>query len=146
MTLGCHSLFRFSNMSPASNTIKCNLHFSITDEIGKLESCLAAIKSMNVSLTRIERWAFKSYLSWLKAFLIDKLTPLAKKSSKQDRWLGLWLLHWISGWESISSSSGRWRLEEAYYASQSDWVWHCLARRYVTIMRVVLPPLYDLFH
>ncbi|KAI8582296.1 hypothetical protein K450DRAFT_228287 [Umbelopsis ramanniana AG] len=57
-------------MSPASNALKCNLHFSITDEIGKLESCLAAIKSMNVSLTRIESRPSKT-ADWDYDFFIE---------------------------------------------------------------------------
>jgi phenylalanine-4-hydroxylase len=43
-------------MSPAHNNqgLKTTLCFSIDDKIGGLESCLAAIKAMDISLTRIE--------------------------------------------------------------------------------------------
>lgn len=43
-------------MSPANNdqALKTTLCFSIDDKVGGLESCLAAIKAMDISLTRIE--------------------------------------------------------------------------------------------
>lgn len=44
-------------MSPANmpkETNKTTLCFSIQDKVGGLENCLAAIKSMDISLTRIE--------------------------------------------------------------------------------------------
>lgn len=34
--------------------VKTTIHFSITDKVGALDECLAAIKAMNISLTRIE--------------------------------------------------------------------------------------------
>jgi phenylalanine-4-hydroxylase len=34
--------------------LKTTIHFSITDKVGALDDCLAAIKSMSISLTRIE--------------------------------------------------------------------------------------------
>jgi phenylalanine-4-hydroxylase len=33
---------------------KTTIHFTITDKVGALDECLAAIKAMNISLTRIE--------------------------------------------------------------------------------------------
>jgi phenylalanine-4-hydroxylase len=33
---------------------KTTIHFTITDKVGALDECLAVIKSMNISLTRIE--------------------------------------------------------------------------------------------
>lgn len=43
-------------MSPANanQNLKTTLCFAIQDKIGGLESCLAAIKAMDISLTRIE--------------------------------------------------------------------------------------------
>jgi phenylalanine-4-hydroxylase len=36
------------------NALKTTLYFSIADKVGSLESCLATIKSLDISLTRIE--------------------------------------------------------------------------------------------
>lgn len=45
-------------MSPANTNqaLKTTLCFSIDDKIGGLENCLAAIKGMDISLTRIESY------------------------------------------------------------------------------------------
>lgn len=50
------STTRRSLMSPATTTnpLKTTLCFSITDKVGALDECLSAIKSMDISLTRIE--------------------------------------------------------------------------------------------
>ncbi|KAJ2954996.1 hypothetical protein NQZ79_g8916 [Umbelopsis isabellina] len=84
-------------MSPASNTLTCNLHFSITDGIGKLESCLAALKAMNVSLTRIESRPSKTS-DWDYDFFIEfqaenqsqvvEVVERLKKHSTQVRVIG----------------------------------------------------------
>ncbi|KAM3586923.1 hypothetical protein VKS41_001972 [Umbelopsis sp. WA50703] len=84
-------------MSPASNTLTCNLHFSITDSIGKLESCLAALKAMNISLTRIESRPSKTS-DWDYDFFIEfqaenqsqvvEVVESLKKHSTQVRVIG----------------------------------------------------------
>jgi len=50
--------------------VKTTIHFSITDKVGALDDCLAAIKSMNISLTRIESRPSKT-AEWDYDFFVD---------------------------------------------------------------------------
>ncbi|KAI8368019.1 Biopterin-dependent aromatic amino acid hydroxylase-domain-containing protein [Choanephora cucurbitarum] len=59
-------------MSPANTNqlLKTTLCFAIQDKIGALESCLAAIKAMDISLTRIESRPSKTK-EWDYDFFVD---------------------------------------------------------------------------
>ncbi|OBZ87807.1 Phenylalanine-4-hydroxylase [Choanephora cucurbitarum] len=59
-------------MSPANTNqlLKTTLCFAIQDKIGALESCLAAIKAMDISLTRIESRPSKTK-DWDYDFFVD---------------------------------------------------------------------------
>lgn len=50
--------------------VKTTIHFSITDKVGALDECLAAIKAMNISLTRIESRPSKT-AEWDYDFFVD---------------------------------------------------------------------------
>ncbi|KAF9994119.1 hypothetical protein BGZ79_001151 [Entomortierella chlamydospora] len=50
--------------------LKTTVHFSITDKVGALDDCLAAIKSMQISLTRIESRPSKT-AEWDYDFFVD---------------------------------------------------------------------------
>jgi len=50
--------------------VKTTVHFSITDKVGALDECLAAIKAMNISLTRIESRPSKT-ADWDYDFFVD---------------------------------------------------------------------------
>ncbi|KAI8142697.1 Biopterin-dependent aromatic amino acid hydroxylase-domain-containing protein [Fennellomyces sp. T-0311] len=52
------------------NGLKTTLCFSITDKVGALENCLAAIKAMDVSLTRIESRPSRT-TGWDYDFFVD---------------------------------------------------------------------------
>lgn len=52
--------------------VKTTVHFSITDKVGALDDCLAAIKAMHISLTRIE-----SYVSFSLFFSVAINFPLS---------------------------------------------------------------------
>ncbi|KAF9941222.1 hypothetical protein BGZ65_004639, partial [Modicella reniformis] len=56
--------------SDATVSLKTTIHFSITDKVGALDDCLAAIKSMNISLTRIESRPSKT-AEWDYDFFVD---------------------------------------------------------------------------
>ncbi|KAI8373156.1 Biopterin-dependent aromatic amino acid hydroxylase-domain-containing protein [Radiomyces spectabilis] len=60
-------------MSPAhtpKDSLKTTLCFSITDKVGALDDCLSAIKSMEISLTRIESRPSKTK-DWDYDFFVD---------------------------------------------------------------------------
>ncbi|SAL95995.1 hypothetical protein [Absidia glauca] len=60
-------------MSPANTpkeTLKTTLCFSIQDKVGGLENCLAALKSMSISLTRIESRPSRTK-DWDYDFFVD---------------------------------------------------------------------------
>ncbi|KAG0379087.1 MAG: Biopterin-dependent aromatic amino acid hydroxylase-domain-containing protein [Linnemannia gamsii] len=50
--------------------VKTTVHFSITDKVGALDDCLAAIKAMHISLTRIESRPSKTS-EWDYDFFVD---------------------------------------------------------------------------
>lgn len=50
--------------------VKTTIHFSITDKVGALDDCLAAIKAMHISLTRIESRPSKT-AEWDYDFFVD---------------------------------------------------------------------------
>ncbi|KAG0282916.1 hypothetical protein BGZ96_012711 [Linnemannia gamsii] len=50
--------------------VKTTVHFSITDKVGALDDCLAAIKAMHISLTRIESRPSKT-AEWDYDFFVD---------------------------------------------------------------------------
>ncbi|KAG0302284.1 hypothetical protein BGZ98_007645 [Dissophora globulifera] len=50
--------------------VRTTIHFSIADKVGALDECLAAIKSMNISLTRIESRPSKTS-EWDYDFFVD---------------------------------------------------------------------------
>ncbi|KAF9188844.1 hypothetical protein BGZ51_000302 [Haplosporangium sp. Z 767] len=50
--------------------LKTTVHFSITDKVGALDDCLAAIKAMHISLTRIESRPSKT-AEWDYDFFVD---------------------------------------------------------------------------
>ncbi|KAF8955615.1 hypothetical protein BGZ46_002587, partial [Entomortierella lignicola] len=54
----------------AVTPLKTTVHFSITDKVGALDDCLAAIKSMQISLTRIESRPSKT-AEWDYDFFVD---------------------------------------------------------------------------
>ncbi|ORX48850.1 tyrosine 3-monooxygenase [Hesseltinella vesiculosa] len=71
------------NMSPANvpkETLKTTLCFSIQDKVGGLEGCLAAIKAMDISLTRIESRPSRTK-DWDYDFFVDFDAADAKQVS-----------------------------------------------------------------
>ncbi|GAA5800283.1 Biopterin-dependent aromatic amino acid hydroxylase-domain-containing protein [Helicostylum pulchrum] len=86
-------------MSPANTNqaLKTTLCFSIDDKIGGLESCLAAIKGMDISLTRIEsrpslakEWDYDFFVDFEAndAVQVTKVVEGLRKHTKDVRVIG----------------------------------------------------------